>query len=123
MFPADYDATYREVRNCRRSIDHDNMFIRVLADPVAYQPYLDRTAPLPVGSIVLKEEYADETCTDLARFAVMRKENEGFDALSGDWYFQQVNLRREVIDDHNERCYRCHTSCPTGFDSTCTDPP
>jgi hypothetical protein len=126
VFPEDYEATYREVRNCRRSIDHDNMFIRVLADPAAFDPYTGRAEPFPVGSVVLKLEYADEFCTDLDRFSAIRKEDAGFDPASGDWYFQRVNLRREVTEDHQERCFRCHMACgrpPEGYDFTCTVEP
>src|SRR5688572_3677306 len=129
MFPADYELTYREVRNCRRSIDHDLHHIRVLADPAAYEPYMGRTMPFPVGAILLKVEYDDELCTesDLVRWSVMRKEEPGFGGPDYvDWYFQRVNLRREVISDNEERCTRCHSECvtlPDSYDGTCAIPP
>jgi hypothetical protein len=127
VFPEDYDATYREVRDCRRSIDHDIRYVRVLADPAAYEPYVGRTLPFPVGAVVLKLEYIDEGCTDLDRFSVMRREEPGFGGPEYmDWYFQRVNLRREVIVDNEERCTRCHSECVLvmgGYEGTCAEAP
>jgi hypothetical protein len=131
VFPEDYAATYLEVRNCRRSIDHDVNFVRVLADPAAYEPYMGRTAEFPVGAVVLKVEYVEEAdCladADIERWSVMRKEEPGFGGDEYvDWYFQRVNVRREVISDNEERCTRCHSECgvlPDGYDGTCAIPP
>ena len=125
IFPEEYEATYREVRDCRRSIEHDNMFIRVLADPAAYEPYMTRAQPFPAGATVLKLEYADDDCTDLDGFAVMRKEEAGYAPDLGDWHWQGVTLDRTVDEEQSMRCSGCHTDCgepPDGYDFTCTVP-
>src|SRR6188768_2381652 len=64
VFPANYRDTYSEVRNCRFSIEHGGVTIRVLANDVGRQPYLDDANPLPVGSIIVKEEFAGSSCDD-----------------------------------------------------------
>jgi len=58
IFPANYRDTYPLVRDCRFSIEHGGPMIRVWANPLSAQPYLDEDNPLPVGSIfgVLKFE-------------------------------------------------------------------
>lgn len=110
IFPANYRNTYIEVRNCRFSIEHDGVAIRVLTNPLAVQPYLENHNPLPVGSIVVKEEYNDSDCSDdskLVRWRAMRKEEPGFDAF-GDWHWQWVNRNRTVRYDDKTTCIGCH---------------
>jgi hypothetical protein len=65
---------------------------------IAVEPYLREENPLPLGSIVIKEEYpAGSNClndSDLVRWRVMRKEAPGFDPEDGDWHWQWVTRRR-----------------------------
>ena len=123
-FPADYAATYTEVRDCRSSSDHDLHRIRVLADPAALGPYTTRT-PFPVDSVVLKAEYdfGDTACTgSVVEWTVMQKlatpETLG-------WVWQRVAATRSVTTQNDSLCITCHTSCgvaPDGYDGTCTMP-
>jgi hypothetical protein len=124
VFPQDYASTYQEVRDCRRSPDHDLNYIRVLASPEAVTPYQGRTLPFPVGAVVLKEEYADSTCDDLDRFTVMRKEEAGYAPDSGDWSWQRVSRDFKVETIEELRCIGCHTLCAPldGYDFTCAVP-
>ena len=85
VFPADYASSYTEVRDCRRSPEHDLAYIRVLASEDAREVYQTRTGDFPEGAVVLKEEHADADCTDLTGWAVMRREG-------GDWRWQEVAL-------------------------------
>jgi hypothetical protein len=124
VFPRDYASTYQEVRDCRRSPDHDLNYIRVLASPDAAEPYQGRVLPFPVGAVVLKEEYADDTCQDLDRFTVMRKEVAGYAPESGDWSWQRVSRDHEVEPTDVDRCIGCHLLCAPidGYDFTCAVP-
>ncbi|HEY3245583.1 MAG TPA: cytochrome P460 family protein [Phycisphaerae bacterium] len=111
VFPANYRESYTEVRDCRFSIEHGGVTIRVLANSIAVQPYLDNADPLPVGSVLVKEEYSGEICTNdamLVRWRVMRKEAPGFDPADGDWHWQNVAPDRRVIEDTNASCIACH---------------
>src|SRR5512139_1382746 len=81
IFPADYRDTFIEVRDCRLGIEHGGVNIRVLANPIAAEPYLRDQNPLPQGSVVVKEEYEGGDCRnagDLVRWRAMRKEAPGF---------------------------------------------
>lgn len=123
-FPSDYASSYTEVRNCRRSADHDLHYIRVLADPDALAPYRDRTGEFPVGSIILKEEYdfSDGDCTgDILEWTVMQKTDSPA-RLGWDW--QRVDADRSIKTDNSSLCSNCHSNClaPDGFDSTCAVP-
>lgn len=129
FFPADYADTYREVRDCRFSIEHDLVRIRIVASPEAAPFYLDRSAPLPVGSIVVKEEYddGDDECQGpIERYSVMRRLDTGSapDALDYDWQEVAASMREEKPTDPRN-CISCHTNCghaPEGHDGTCAVP-
>lgn len=111
IFPASYRNTFAEVRDCRFSVEHGGVAIRVLANPVAAGPYLRDENPLPVGSVVVKEEYVAADCKDdskLIRWRAMRKETPGFDSDDGDWHWQWVNRDRTVAFDDKQTCIGCH---------------
>jgi hypothetical protein len=119
VFPADYASTYVEVRNCRRSPDHDLSYIRVLASPDAVDVYRTRTGNFPEGAVVLKEEHANASCNDLVQWSAMRRE-------AGDWRWQEVAADRTVLQDGAiPRCASCHAACgvpPDGYQGTCAQP-
>jgi hypothetical protein len=130
VFPADYAATYQQVRNCRLSIEHDLVRIRVLASPDALQPYTTHTAPFPTGAIVLKEEYGtnDTACAGpIINYTVMQKLDAGTSPETIGWTWQDVDASFRVKRDSENiaRCIGCHTDCgkpPDGYDGTCTLP-
>lgn len=125
VFPADYAASYTEVRDCRSSSDHDLHRIRVLASPDALGPYTTRTAAFPAGAIVLKAEYdfADVGCTGApVEWTVMQKLATPEDL---GWVWQRVGADRGVTTENDPLCITCHTSCgvaPDGYDGTCAMP-
>jgi hypothetical protein len=110
IFPADYAQSYVEVRDCRYSLEHGGIYIRVLADPASAEAYQADAPQLPVGSVVIKEEYSGEGCAsnELVRWRAMRKEAPGFDAVDGDWHWQWLTTRREVVEDTKASCIGCH---------------
>jgi hypothetical protein len=111
VFPANYRDTFVEVRDCRLSIEHGGVSIRVLANPISVRPYQEERNPLPVGSVIVKEEYAGPDCDDdreLVRWRVMRKEMPGFDPEDGDWHWQWVEPDRSVLFDDKATCISCH---------------
>jgi Cytochrome P460 len=128
LFPADYAATYQQVRACRNSLDHDLHRIRVVASPDALASYNGRTMPFPAGAIVLKEEYegSDTTCAGpIVSFTVMKKLAAGSAAATLDWQWQEVSGDRRTVNEDNRSCVGCHKFCgvpPEGYDGTCTVP-
>lgn len=123
LFEASYTSTFREVRPCRRSGDHDLAFVKVWADPTAFEAYTTRAMPFPDGSVIVKEEFADDACTSLSGWTVMRRE-AGLDPEGGDWHWQSVDPDRRVsADGLVQRCRSCHMGCgvaPDGHDGTCS---
>ena len=105
------------------------MYVRVLASPDAFEPYMGRTLPFPAGSIVVKEEYSndDTTCAgEIVDFTVMQKLDVGAAPADLDWYWQKVKQADFSVEDTDiKRCTSCHKDCgvpPVGYDGTCTMP-
>jgi hypothetical protein len=100
-------------------------YVRVLASPEAANAYANRDAPFPDGSVLVKEEHVDDACTDLARFAAMKREL-GYAPEAGDWHWQRLSPDRTVEQDGKlATCSGCHQSCgvpPDGHDGTCAAP-
>jgi hypothetical protein len=119
VFPESYASTYTEVRDCRRSPEHELSYIRVWASPEAAPIYTSRTGDFPEGAVIVKEEFANAACTDLLGWTAMRREG-------GDWRWQDVALDRTTIEDGDiARCTTCHDACatpPAGYMGTCAVP-
>ena len=111
IFPATYLNTYTVVRDCRFSSEHGLVYIRVLANSLGAQPYLNNANPLPVGSTIVKEEFSSSDCNpnSLVRWRAMRKEAPGFDLLDGDWHWQWVEPDRTVTLNDKSTCIGCHS--------------
>ncbi len=128
LFPADYADHYVEVRDCRQSGDHDLNLIRILADPTALDAYQNRDVPIPVGGILLKEEYEfdDTDCSGaIKQWTVMQRLEPGTNAETLDWRWQEVDADRKIVGEDTPRCYGCHTACTPdadGYEYTCAVP-
>jgi hypothetical protein len=126
LFPADYLASYVQVRDCRPSTDHDLTKIVVLADPLAADAYRMRDRPFPPGAVLVKEErdFADTSCSGpVERWTVMAATESSPSTL--DWQWQKVDRDRNVLSTDEPRCYACHANCgvaPDGYLGTCTVP-
>jgi hypothetical protein len=126
LFPADVEVSYSEVRDCRRSADHDLNHVRIVVNDVALGPYMERDRLFPQGASIVKLEYADPECTDLVGFTSMVRDALATDRGPGDWVWQRVDADRRVersgaLTD----CILCHQSCgvpPEGHDWTCAVP-
>ena len=125
ILPEDYRANFVEVRDCRFSFEHGGVSIRVLTDPASANLYQANASLLPVGSVVVKEEYSASDCgsSELVRWRVMRKEAPGYDPEDGDWHWQMLTPRREVAEDTKDTCISCHRQIDcTRRDYMCTLP-
>lgn len=122
-FPADYLASFTQVRDCRFSVEHDGVFITVHANDVANDAYVNGVYPLPEGSMLVKTLYDDPECSQLAGYAVMVKMQDGYESGAGDWYWESVDAGRSVEQGGRlQSCLSCHVGCTDGRDFTCTDP-
>ena len=126
-FPEDYAEAYAEVRDCRKSGDHDLRHIRVLAGPEAEEAYTTRAGGFPVGAVIVKEEYgfADDTCSGpIEQWTVMVRQPEGTSPDNMDWHWVRMDQDQRVTGDDLPRCAGCHSSCvdPDGYLGTCAEP-
>lgn len=126
-FPEDYAEAYAEVRDCRKSGDHDLRHIRVLVSPDAEQPYEARDGGFPEGAVVVKEEYgfADDTCSGpIEQWTVMVRQAPGTSPDMMDWHWVRMDRDMNVTGDDLPRCVGCHRDCvdPDGHQGACADP-
>lgn len=132
LVPADYASTFVEVRGCRMTSEHTATtpglvvsHIRVLTNPEAATPYRTHAPQLPVGTLVIKEEYADPSCSRLRAWTVMRKEAPGYDPMRNNWRWQRVRAsdRAVLVDGRVESCASCHAAAACrARDWQCTVP-
>lgn len=127
VFPADFDDTYHEARDCRGSHEHELRYVRVLVSHDAQGPYdaLSPDMPYPVGATLVKPEYEDEDCETLLGYTAYRKLDEDENPAGGDWWWQRLDTERRVLEEGAPwRCINCHTvhcAPPYGYDLTCAE--
>ena len=125
-----YRETYVMARGCRNSASHDLHKIVVWASPDAADAYIPQDGVMPVGSILLKEEYdfADTNCEgEVIRFSVMKKLESGAAPEFFDWYWAAYEADGVTQRSENDsRCYGCHDDCDGEpdrlFENTCAVP-
>lgn len=128
VFPADYRNTYTLVRDCRLGIEHGGTQIRVWVNDIGAAAYQAEEDPLPVGTVVVKEEYEGTDCSnddDLHVWAVMRKESPGFDPDNNDWdWIEYAAPGRTRTSFVKQLCIDCHRDpdC-VARDYMCTEAP
>jgi hypothetical protein len=128
LFPADYADSYRLVRDCRNSIEHDMVSIEVFVDPAAETAYVDGVYPFAPGTTLVKREWRDAACSQPSGYTAMRRLDDGADPERGDWAWQRLDpdfavIQSDEIDREDiDRCVACHQACSEGRDLACTDP-
>lgn len=139
VFPADYKTTYTFVRDCRVSTDHAGLGgVKVYSNPESAAAYAalwnapNIATSLPEGTTLVKEVYADSSCSGLMTQWVAMKKEAGFDPAHNNWHWQSVGLDRTILSGEDgivDRCINCHNgtqgSCTglganNGYDYTCT---
>lgn len=121
LFPENFASSYTEVRDFRSGVPHPS-FLRVYANSVGAADYTAGNYPLPEGSILVKEIYGDPAGSSIFGWVVMQKREPGFATSTGDWYWQEVDNDRTVLDSGViQSCTGCHSAC-TSNDWLCTDP-
>jgi hypothetical protein len=127
IFPADYASHYVRVYPCRASVEHFLHSVAIWADPASATAYQNGPFPLRDGAVIVKEEFADEGCTQRVGWTAMRRQaGDGSDAGGfAAWTFQELDEGRRVVERHPHRdCVSCHRSCDAslGRDGTCVEP-
>ena len=117
FFPEDWQDSYVKKFDCKESVTHGNDHVIVYVSPDAEAAYADRTTEMPTGSVILKEQYSDSSCSDLTAYTVMRKLEAGANTEQGDYEWQRVESSGEISvsgDATISNCTSCHTNCEGG---------
>jgi hypothetical protein len=121
VLPVDYRTSFVEVRGCRPSLDHMTAIV-VRTPPDLSEVYDRGPFPFPTGALLVKEQYRDPQCMDLAEYNVMKKREEGYAPGGADWQWYRLDERQHVIESGKiARCASCHLSCGGPRDRACTD--
>jgi hypothetical protein len=121
--PHDYAERFEEVRDCRFSVEHDSVYIRILAAPEAAAAYRDGQYPFEVGTVIVKQEFRDASCTDVLGVTAMQRLATGEAPEHGDWSWERAGPNLTVVDGVDPAgCAACHQACTSGRDLTCADP-
>ena len=113
-FPQDYKTSFAQLGACRKSGTHSNPHF-LLHITSSSQEAFNAGMPLPEGTVVVKSQYNDDACTDLATWTAMKKREAGFDAANNDWEWQNVNGDGEIVEQGKVGyCASCHAGCPGG---------
>jgi cytochrome P460 len=120
VLPTDYRTLFVQVRGCRPSSEHAFRHVIVRTRPDLASLY--ETGPtFPPGALIVKEEYGDEFCRDLAGYTAMRKEKSGYYPASNDWQWFTLDVYERIVQNGKvERCAGCHRQqCGDARDRVC----
>jgi hypothetical protein len=63
----------------------------------------------PLGTVILKEKFADAAGTKPLLFTGMLKRGKGYNTKAGDWQFFVLNSDATIVTtDHTQSCIHCH---------------
>lgn len=120
--PADYADAFEEVRDCRFSVEHDAVYVRILAAPAIAEAYRDGRYPFEEGAVIVKEEHRTADCNELIGVTAMQRLRQDDDPELGDWQWQRYDAALRPTDIEPQRCVACHQACTRGRDLACADP-
>lgn len=87
---ADYQSWRKANTESFLSPTHGERFVDVYVNDVGFEAYLDESAEIPVGTVIVKPSWESEggEATEVAGpLFVMEKRNEGFDAENHEWWY------------------------------------
>jgi len=91
---------------------HTGYTIVVRVSPNAMEAFR-KNEPLPAGTVVIKEKYADLLAAGAMQgYAMMTKREFGYDREGGDWEYAYVSQgsERSVVRGRLAQCAGCHAS-------------
>lgn len=122
LLPGDYAERFEEVRDCRFSVEHDAVYIRILAPPEVASWYRDGVYPFAEGALIVKEEHRTAACDDILGWTIMQRLADGERPEHADWAWQRLDAELMPIEIEPKGCVSCHTACTMGRDYACADP-
>lgn len=112
MVPETLQQEFVPVTTCALSQHPAHEYVVTWVSKDAEAQWRSGKGPLPQGAVLVKSQYKDARCTELARYTVMRKGPPGTAPASGDWIWQHVDRKRGVRQ-HGQLagCINCHKVC------------
>jgi hypothetical protein len=111
VLPSDYRTAFVPVRPCGPVNEHGLISVVVRVRNEQSSVYDNGPYPYPEGSLIVKEEYRDDQCTDLSGYTAMRKEAPGYFPAGGDWQWFRLDPYGVILQDGKQpACSQCHSS-------------
>ena len=85
-------------------------YIDIHANALGKKAYESRAKLFPVGSIIYKPIYTDETGKETLRLTVMIKKEKGYDTENGDWWYGVYDKtgKDAWYQGRINSCIKCH---------------
>lgn len=111
LFPENYQSTYTksDKYNCTKSPTHGNDYVIVWYSPEIQAAYADDTMTPPDGAVALKEQFADESCSEMTSIKVLARDESS--ASKYKWQNVQQDGSVEFTQEENF-CSSCHANEP-----------
>ncbi len=125
FYPEDFESSYAVVAPCAKSLDHNDRYSVVYANPTAQDTLDDGAASdFATGSVVVMAQFARSDCSDdYAWITAMRKDPPG-SGMETDWKWQAIaatgRIHMEAYDVTS--CVNCHGGTGGGKDFVKTAP-
>lgn len=127
--PENFRSTYQQIHVCRGSQHPKAKFVITWLSPEGSSTWDalsngDTSADFPVGTVAVKAQYSDASCSSLTGYTLMEKTSTAEDAPKGGWRWQFTNEFGECSDcDAGAGCTDCHTAvCTSSPKLFCTAP-
>lgn len=105
---------WREFHPLNKTLLHShahNAMVDIYTNDIASQPYIERKAHFPEGSIIIKPLYKENNRNGyLARLVIMVKMHRGYDTEHNDWWYGVYDKTGTVVwfEGKIKSCIGCH---------------
>ena len=91
---------------------HGDYFCHVFVDEAGRQTMTSGSGEYPVGTVIVKQKFADSRGKATELYTLMRKMEPGYDTEHGDWEYSIVNRKATQVLARGriESCIECHKS-------------
>jgi len=131
-FPENYSASYVKLHECKESAHPAANYVITWLSPEgeqAWQQMMEgmmggaEPGPLPTGTVLVKAQYNDSSCSDLSGYTAMEQLEPGAKPELGDFKWQFLDSDGSCNNcDAGSSCSGCHTTpnCGGAFPYVCT---
>ena len=89
---------------------HGDKYVHVYSNGLGLKTIQSGDGKYPIGSIIVKQKFSDETGANTELFTVMRKMDKGYDASNGNWEYSVLNADASLVLSRGktDSCIECH---------------